>query len=634
MTLFGSDAQLRDRVNGLLASMSLEQKIGQMVMAERSTCSPEDVRNFHLGAVLCGSGSHPEENTPAAWVKMNDAYWAAAMAAGPGHVAIPTLFGVDAIHGHCNVSGATVFPHNIGLGAAADAGLVRRIAQITAREVLASGIEWTFAPNLAVARNICWGRSYESVGEQVRPVVDFARAAVEGLQGDLGENAVLACAKHWVGDGGNAHGIDHGNNPAELEALREIDMAPYLAALEAGVLTIMASFNSWKGEKCHGHKFLLTDILKGELQFKGMLISDWEGTTYLSDDYHSAVGQAVNAGIDMFMVPESWHRFIESLHQHALNGSVSMTRINNAVRRILAVKIAYGLFERPRPAARPWSNHPSFGCAEHRNLAREAVRKSLVLLQNRNSVLPLDKTARLLVAGKNAHNRGHLCGGFSIEWQGVSGNEQIPGATSIWEGVQALAANASLSEDPLGGDADPQQHDVALVVVGEYPYAEGLGDVRLNEQMMVETGSQMSGAMIVREPYGRTLELCQLHPEDLQLISNIAAKGIPVVTVLVSGRPLVVNRELEKSVAFVAAWLPGSEGLGVAEVLFGDYDFQGRLPFSWPRTDADAGAQDQPGFTPLFPYGYGLSYQGMLEENTSANGSRLRKTLRRLALRR
>lgn len=593
------------KVNALLSEMSLDQKIGQMTLCERTLVCPEDVKNYHLGAVLSCGGSSPGNNLPSDWVDMNDAFWRASMTQDESHLAIPVLYGVDAIHGNNNIRGATIFPHNIGLGAANDPDLIRRIAKATAREVLASGIEWTFAPNLAVAHNLNWGRTYESYSEDTAIVTAYAEEFIQGLQTDLGTDGVLACIKHWVGDGGTTNGINQGETTLAWEELDSTHIAPFRSAIKSGALTIMASFNSWNGDKCHGHKYLITEVLKNELQFSGFVVSDWDGIDYLSEDYHQAVALAVNAGIDMFMVSENWRLFIGHLKRHVKRGSISMKRIDDATRRILAVKFAFGLFNKARPANRCWSNSESFGGQEHRKVAREAVRKSLVLLKNEDKLLPLAKNARILVTGKNAHNRGHQCGGFSLTWQGESGNECIEGGTSIWEGIHQVAPNAVLKTGAFDSDIGPSQVDAAIVVIGEEPYAEGLGDIRSGDHVIVEAGSQIRGSLNVLKPYGTTLELASLHPEDLLAIKSLTDKGIPTVVVMISGRPLVVNRELAASTAFVAAWLPGSEGQGVADVLFGDYDFQGRLSFSWPRLaeSGDLGRQ-----TPLFPLGYGLTY--------------------------
>ena len=599
---------LKARVEALLSSMTLDQKIGQMTQAERIACEPEDVTLYHLGSVLSGGGSCPGDNRLSDWVDMNDAYWAASMVADEHHLAIPLIYGVDAIHGNNSVRGATVFPHNIGLGACNDPDLIKRIAQVTAREILAAGVDWTFAPAVATARNSHWGRTYESYSENPSLVASYAGPFVEGLQADLGDQSVVACVKHWVGDGGTNHGVDQGNTTLSEEQLRAIHMAPYPPAIEAGVLTVMASANSWNGDKCHGHKFLLTDVLKNELGFEGYIISDWDGIDYLSEDYYEAVGLSVNAGIDMFMVSADWRNFIDHVRNHVSSGTIPMSRIDDAVRRILMVKFACGLFDKARPAQRPLSNDESFGGDEHRAIAREAVRKSLVLLKNADATLPLNKNSRVLVAGKNAHNAGYQCGGFTVAWQGVEDNQTIEGGTSIWEGIRAIAPNAVLSDDPMASNAKAADHDVAIVVIGERPYAGGMGDVRSGNSVIVEAGSQIKGLMRILEPYADTLELAQSHPEDLATIKNIRRQGIPVIAVLISGRPLVVNQELAEVASFVAAWLPGSEGQGVADVLFGDHDFLGRLSFSWPRdTEAECNFGDLE-YDPLFPYGYGLKH--------------------------
>ncbi len=602
MTALAENRSIAARVDALMARMSLEHKIGQMIQTERMAVTPEQVREYHLGSVLSGGGSVPGDNLAADWIAMNDAYWAASVSDAPGRVPIPILYGVDAIHGHANVKGATVFPHNIGLGAANDPDLMERIAQITAREILATGVEWTFAPTLAVARNDRWGRTYESYSEDPAIVSSYAGRFVHGLQGDLGRDSVIACAKHWVGDGGTTGGVDQGDTRASEADLERIHLAPYHPALAAGVLTVMASFNSWNGAKCHGHRYLLTEVLKGRLGFSGFIISDWDGTDYLHEDYAEAVALGANAGIDMFMVSVEWRKCLAALREHVESGRVPMARIDDAVRRILTVKHRYGLFERPRPADRHWSKLAILGAPEHRAIAREAVRKSLVLLKNEGGLLPLSRDAKLLVAGRNADNRGHQCGGFTLEWQGTSGNGKVVGGTSIWEGIRAVAPAAELSVD--GAAADPTRHDAAIIVIGERPYAEGMGDIRIAER--VEPGSGPKSAKLA--PYGATLELAALHPEDLAVIRAVTAKGIPAVVVLISGRPLVVNQELDASKAFVAAWLPGTEGQGVADVLFGEFDFRGRLSFSWPKhADDNLNAGDEP-YEPRFPFGFGLSY--------------------------
>lgn len=609
-----SDTTVEARVEAILARLSLDQKIGQMTQPERMHCTPEQARAHHIGSVLSGGGSVPGENTLEDWVAMNDAYWEASVGSESG---IPIVYGVDAIHGHNNVLRSVIFPHNIGLGAADDEDLMERIGAATAKEILATGVEWTFAPTLAVVRNDRWGRTYESFSEDPEIVSRLGAAMVRGLQGDLGDDYVIACAKHWVGDGGTLDGVDQGETTLSEEELRRLHIAAYLPALEAGVQTVMASYNSWNGDKCHGHAYLLTDVLKRELGFDGLVVSDWDGTVQVDPDFRTAVKKGVNAGIDLFMVPDTWPAHMATVKELVDAGEIPMSRIDDAVRRILRVKIRYGLFERPRPAARPWSGHESFGGQAHRAIAREAVRKSLVLLKNEDGALPLSTHSRILVAGKNADDRGHACGGFTIAWQGVHGNEDIIGGQSIWEGIQAVAPDAVL--DPSGhADGD---FDVAVVVIGERPYAEGMGDIRPPGPVNLGSGAHRpavapgSGGAAATDPgpgagrlapYSDTLEHFRTHPEDLEVIERLAARGIPVVTVLVAGRPLVVERGLEASSAFVMAWLPGSEAGGVADVLFGEHDFTGRLSFSWPA-DAESSPNRGDGSPTRFPYGFGLS---------------------------
>jgi len=643
--------------------MNLDQKIGQMVQTERMAITPHEVKQFHIGSVLSGGGSTPGDNKPADWIAMNDAYWAASVEEDDYHLGIPILYGVDAIHGHNNVRGATIFPHNIGLGCANDPSLIERIAKATAKEILSTGVEWTFAPTLAVARDTNWGRTYESYSEDPAIVQSYAAPFVRGLQGDLGTDSVIGCVKHWIGDGGTSFGVDQGDTAISEEELRSVHMPPYYPALDEGVMTVMVSFNSWNGSKCHGSRYLLNDVLKNELGFEGFIISDWDGIDYLNYDYSEAAARGVEAGIDMFMVSTEWRPFIEHVRNHVYAGRIPMERIDDAVRRILRVKVAYGLFERPRPAQRPYALKPEFGTKAHREVAREAVRKSLVLLKNEGNVLPLQKETRIIVAGKNANDCGHQCGGFTIAWHGVSDRAfqkammddsgvisgyqedaaeaqvgmvkdgttigslpsdhevvldygspgagvqsgKIEGGTSIWKGIRMAAPNAVLNID--GSAADPEQHDVGIVVIGETPYAEGMGDIRNGDHAIADTAGKIEGFMKVLHPYAHSLVLNDIHPEDLRAIQNIAEKGIPVVVIMVSGRPLVINKELDQADAFVAAWLPGSEGQGVADVLFGDYDFQGKLSFSWHKDPAAQTCKGDADHDPMFPYGYGLNYQ-------------------------
>ncbi|MBC8385900.1 MAG: glycoside hydrolase family 3 protein [Candidatus Cloacimonetes bacterium] len=636
------------RVSKLLEKMNLDQKVGQCVQAERQFITPEEVKKYHIGSVLSGGGSVPGDNKPKDWIKMNDDYWAASMEEDDDHLAIPLIYGVDAIHGNTNVIGAVVFPHNIGLGATHDPDLLERIASVTAKEITATGVEWTFAPTLAVARNSHWGRTYESYSEDPKIVSEYASRFVKGLQGNYEEDKVIACVKHFVGDGATLHGIDQGDMCISEEELRRLHLPPYVEAIKAGVLTVMVSLSSWYGEKLHGHKFLITDLLKKELDFQGFVISDWDGIDYLDDNYEESVVMSMNAGMDMFMITEKWREFIQHVKKNVESGRISMDRLDDAVRRILRVKLQFGMFEKPHPAERKLSlDNSCFGSKEHREVAREAVRKSLVMLKNDNDILPLNKNDRILVAGKNAHNRGHQCGGFTVAWQGVDDNDEstekayimsdsekekprnkkvskeishrssIVGGTSIWEGIRTAAPNAQLSID--GSDADPSKHDAAIVVIGEVPYAEMLGDIRiegLRKGLKISKGStsddKLPGENIPiakKGPYGTHLYLHELHPEDIELIQNITSKGIPVVAVMICGRSLVIEQEISESKAFVVAWFPGSEGQGISDVLFGDHDLQGKLSFTWPKYDDQNQNVGDENYDPMFPHGFGLKYK-------------------------
>jgi beta-glucosidase len=622
-------------ISELLDKMNLDQKVGQIVQAERQFITPQEVKKYHIGSILSGGGSTPGDNRPEDWIKMNDAYWLASMEEDDNHLAIPIIYGIDAVHGNSNVRGAVIFPHNIGLGAARDPDLIERIAVVTAREIAVTGIDWNFAPTISVARNDHWGRTYESYSENPEIVCEYTPRFIKGLQGNFDEDNVIACVKHWVGDGATEHGIDQGDACVSEEELRRIHIPPYKLAIQADVLTIMVSLNSWNQVRCHGHKYLITNLLKNELGFQGIVVSDWDGINIISDDYAEAAIIGLNAGLDMFMITDKWKIFIEHIKTAVQKGQVPTERLDDAVQRILRVKFKFGMFTKPRPAKRKLANDKAiFGSKKHRDIAREAVRKSLVLLKNDNDILPLDKKARILVAGKNANSRGNQCGGFTIEWQGVNNNKSILGGTSIWEGIRAVAPNAVLSIDGSGKDADPNKHDIGIAIIGELPYAEMFGDIHIaglsigkkmqevsskKSEEITETGDknsvslhkETSAAMPLLDEgsYGTNLYLHELHPEDIATIRNITSKVIPVVVIMVCGRPLVVNQELEASKAFVAAWLPGSEGQGVADVIFGDYDFKGRLSFSWPRYNDENWNIGDKGYNPLFPYGYGLTYK-------------------------
>ena len=583
-----ADAEVEARVEELLGRMTLEEKLGQMTQVDRFYLGrKENIAQYGIGSVFSGGDFGPGDSSARAWADVYRAFQEVALGSRLG---IPLLRGVDAVHGHNNVKGAVIFPHNIGMGCTRDPALVEEAARITAREVAATGMDWTFAPCIAVPRDARWGRTYEGFGETAELVAELGRAAVRGFQGARPgtPERIVACAKHYVGDGGTLGGVDRGDVRMSEEELRRIHLPGYAAAVEAGVGTVMASYNSWNGEKLHGHRYLLTDVLKGELGFRGFVVSDWKGIEELPGSYADQVASAVNAGIDMVMVPDFYRRFLRTLESVVESGAVPHARIDDAVRRILRVKVAHGLFERPY-------GDPDLlaevGSARHRAVARECVRRSLVLLKNEGQVLPLSRNARRIhVAGRNADDLGNQCGGWSISWQGSSG--PITEGTTILEGIRKAAGPGTEVTFSLDGSG-AQGAEVGVVVVGELPYAEWHGD---------------------RADLG-------LEPTDLLTIERMGSAGIPLVLVLVSGRPMILGTALDACDAVVAAWLPGTEGEGVADVLFGDVNPTGRLSHSWPRDMSQVPLNEgDPGADPLFPYGYGLSYPAGAD-GTSGEGT-------------
>jgi len=559
------DAQAK----ALLGTMTLDEKIGQMVQAEQDKITDDkDVETYFLGSVLSGGDSDPRTNSLQDWTDTYDRFQARALKT---RLKIPILYGVDAVHGHNNVVGAVLFPHHIGLGATRDAKLVQEIGRVTAEEVRGTGIQWAFAPCVAVARDERWGRTYESFAEEPGLVAELGAAEVAGLQGDDLKDPlrVLACAKHYVGDGGTAYGsstlgdwrhpgrtflLDQGDTRLSEAELRRLHLPGYIKAVAAGVGTIMPSYSSWNGARLSAHKYLLTDVLKGELGFEGFIISDYNAIDALSGDYRNKVKLAANAGMDMFMVPQKYKELYADLKDLAEKGEVPMARVDDAVLRILRVKFALGLFDDGRSQLADRRLHERFGSAEHRALARRAVRESLVLLKNERRALPLARTAkRIVVAGRNADDLGNQCGGWTITWQGKSGTPTT--GTTILAALRAAAGKGTeVAYAKDGGGAAGA--DVAVAVVGETPYAEMLGD----------------------------REDLTLAKEDLDVVANLKKAGIPLVVVVVAGRPLILGDALEMADAVVAAWLPGTEGAGVADVLFGDYKPTGKLSFSWPRS--------------------------------------------------
>ena len=598
------EPELERAIDELLTAMSLEDKVGQLIQPEINSVTPDEVRKYRLGSVLNGGGGWPgrkKSSTPADWLALADAFWQASMDTTDGGVAIPIIWGLDAVHGHGNVIGATLFPHNIGLGAAGDPDLIREIGRATAREVSVTGQDWNFGPTLAVARDDRWGRTYESYSEDPEIVRAYAAAMVEGLQGAMGDETfldgerVIACAKHFLGDGGTEGGRDQGDSLASEAELRDVHGAGYVTALGAGVQTVMASFSSWHGAKLHGHRGLLTDVLKERMGFDGFVVSDWNAHGQVPGCSNESCANAFNAGIDMFMVPQQWKALYENTLAQVKAGEIGAERLDDAVRRILRVKMRAGLFERGKPSSRSLGGKTDhLGSAEHRAVARRAVRQSLVLLKNNGGVLPLSPGARVLVAGDGADNITKQSGGWTITWQGTgNSNDEFPGGTSIWDGireaVEAAGGTATLSPD---GSYD-ETPDVAVVVFGEEPYAEFVGD----------------------------RSTVDFRPENpLALLRALRENGVPVVSVFLSGRPMWVTPELNASDAFVAAWLPGSEGAGVADVLVAAadgsvrHDFSGKLSFSWPRTPTQAAVnRGDADYDPLFAYGYGLGYGDEVE---------------------
>lgn len=594
-------ADVESKVAALLAQMTLEEKVGQVIQPDIGSITLDDIRKYHFGSVLSGGNSGPggDDRAPASqWLKAADAFYRASIDVPAGHPVIPLIWGSDAVHGNSNIIGATIFPHNIGLGAMHDHDLVREIGAITAVELRVIGGDWTFAPMIAVARDDRWGRTYESYSEEPQIVADYAAEIVKGLQGTpddadflIGPH-VIATAKHFLGDGGTDGGIDQGDNLYGETALRDLFAPPYESAIAAGVQTVMASYSSWRGQKVHGSRALLNDVLVGRLGFDGFVVGDWNGYLQVPGCNRSSCPQVLLAGVDMYMAPDGWKGLYENTLTQARAGQIPMKRLDEAVSRILRVKYRAGVFGEGPPSGRPYAGQWNLlGSAEHRAVARRAVRESLVLLKNENQILPLSPKLQVLVAGDGADNLPKQCGGWTISWQGDSnGRADFPSGETVFEGireaVQAAGGSAVLSPD----GSFSERPDVAIVAFGEDPYAEFIGD-RVNADY--QSGNRRS----------------------LKLLQSLKARGLPVISIFVSGRPLYVTPEINSSDAFVAAWLPGSEGGGIADMLFRKpdtsiaFDFRGRLSFSWPRgpEQAPLNADTEP-YYPLFALGYGLDY--------------------------
>jgi beta-glucosidase len=575
-------ASHENEINALLAQMTLDEKIGQMVQVDSGALKDKaDVQKYFLGSVLSGGTSDPEQgNTAQDWLNFVAEFQAQTKLT---RLKIPLLYGIDAVHGHNNIDGATVFPHHIGMGAARSPQLVEQMEHITALETAGTGIRWAFAPCVAVAQNERWGRTYESFSESSALVSTLGAAGVRGFQGkqlSAAPDSVLACAKHFLADGGTTNGIDQGNTVCDEATLRKMYLPPYQAAIQAGVGSIMVSYSSWNGVKMHGNKHLLTDVLKGELGFAGFLVSDWAAIDQLSPDFKADIEQSINAGLDMIMIPNppektnNYVEFIQDLKELVAAGKVAPARINDAVRRILRIKFQMGLFA--STAVNP-ALTAAIGSDSHRHIARECVRASLVLLKNDKHALPLAKNLKqLVVVGAAADDLGVQCGGWTVDWQGGRGNITHGGTTILTAIRQTVSPATKVTFSPDGSEL--KDADAVIVVLGENPYAEMKGD----------------------------RDDLSLPAADLALVAKAKASGAKVVTVLLSGRPLILNSALTDSRAFVAAWLPGSEGTGVTDALFGASNFTGKLPRAWPASNEPLTLGDAAEKS-LFPFGYGLS---------------------------
>ncbi|OOG36410.1 exo 1,3/1,4-beta-D-glucan glucohydrolase [Rhodanobacter sp. C05] len=596
------DPVLESRVQALLAKMSVADKVGQMIQADIKYVTPDDARKYRLGSILAGGNSKPngqQTATAVQWQQLSDAFYHASMDTAGGRLAIPVLFGIDAVHGHNNLVGSTLFPQNSALGATRDPQLIHEIGEVTAKELRASGINWTFAPTLTVPQDVRWGRSYEGYSQNPALVAQYAAAVVGGLEGKPGTpqfldaEHVIATAKHFVGDGGTRDGKDQGDAEVSEAVLRDVHAAGYPPAIKAGVQVVMVSFSSWNGVKMAGNKALITDVLKERMGFDGIVLGDWNAHGQVPGCTNEDCPVAYNAGLDMLEAPDSWKGLYENTLAEVKGGVIPMSRVDDAVTRILRVKLRLGMFEAGPPSANPLVARSAqvIGSPAHRALARRAVRESLVLLKNNHGVLPIDPRKHILVAGDGADNISKQNGGWTLTWQGTGlTNANFPGATSIWAGLRAQVQAAGGSAE-LAVDGDYKQRpDVAIVVFGEDPYAEFQGDL---PNLAYRPGND----------------------HDLDLLRRLHVQGLPVVAVFLTGRPLWMNREINAADAFVVAWLPGSEGEGIADVLLRTrdgriaHDFHGKLAYAWPRSAVQipvvAAAR---GERPQFPYGFGLTY--------------------------
>ena len=609
------DPEIEAQIDEILPKLTLEQKVGQVIQGDTGSLTPEDVKKYRLGSVLSGGNSAPGPLPYAetkAWLEMADKYYNASIDDEDVEIAIPIIWGIDAVHGHANLKGSIIFPHNIGLGAMNNPDLIEQIASITAHELTVSGHDWTFAPTLAVPQDLRWGRSYEGFSENPDLVKSYGDRIVIGLQGEfgsenfMGDGRVISSAKHFLADGATENGVDQGDALITEKELSKVHAAGYYSSIPAGVQTVMASFSSWQGRKLHGDKELLTDVLKGKMGFNGFVVGDWNGHGQVPGCINTDCPQSLNAGLDMYMAPDSWKGLYESTLQHVKDGTIAMERLDDAVRRILRVKLLSGIFQKGAPSTRANAgNENLLALPEHKNVARQAVRESLVLLKNNNQLLPIDPSKTILVVGDGASSISKASGGWTLSWQGTGhSNDKFPNGESILEGIEKTVDDAGgkliFSKD---GDTSIKA-DVVIAVYGEDPYAEFQGD-REN---------------LAFTPNGF----------DTNKLSTYKENGIPIVSVFLSGRPMWANTEINNSDSFIAAWLPGSEGGGVSDMLFKtdpSFDFTGRLSFTWPASAVVSKNNNQA----LFEIGYGLSFTSInqidfLSENSGLENSEIAST--------
>lgn len=609
------DPEIEAQIDDILPKLTLEQKVGQVIQGDTGSLTPEDVKKYRLGSVLSGGNSAPGPLPYAetkAWLEMADKYYNASIDDEDVEIAIPIIWGIDAVHGHANLKGSIIFPHNIGLGAMNNPDLIEKIASITAHELTVSGHDWTFAPTLAVPQDLRWGRSYEGFSENPDLVQSYGDRIVIGLQGEfgsenfMGDGRVISSAKHFLADGATENGVDQGDALINEKELSKVHAAGYYSSIPAGVQTVMASFSSWQGRKLHGDKELLTDVLKGKMGFNGFVVGDWNGHGQVPGCINTDCPQSLNAGLDMYMAPDSWKGLYESTLQHVKDGTIPIERLDDAVRRILRVKLLSGIFQKGAPSTRANAgNENLLALPEHRDVARQAVRESLVLLKNNNQLLPIDPSKTILVVGDGASSISKASGGWTLSWQGTGhSNDKFPNGESILQGIERIVDDAGgkliFSKD---GDTSIKA-DVVIAVYGEDPYAEFQGD--RENLAFIQNGF------------------------DTKKLSTYKENGIPIVSVFLSGRPMWANTEINNSDSFVAAWLPGSEGGGISDMLFKtdpSFDFTGRLSFTWPASAVVSKNNNQA----LFEIGYGLSYTStdqidFLSENSGLENSEIAST--------